>query len=124
MQDLRYYVDVPPGMEKRAVSVEGANKPLLQLLDSINGAFRPGVLTALMGVTGGRFAPARCAPRWDVRVALLGLLSRASAARGVRRLPRGGHETCRMAVHGLLVQLVRRTLSWSRAALQARARPR
>ena len=42
MQDLRYYVDVPAGMEKRAVAVDGVNKPMLQLLDSINGAFRPG----------------------------------------------------------------------------------
>ena len=41
-QDLRYYVDLPAGMEKRAVTVEGVNKPMLQLLDSINGAFRPG----------------------------------------------------------------------------------
>ena len=45
-------MDVPAGMEKRAVNVEGASKPLLQLLDGINGAFRPGILTALMGVTG------------------------------------------------------------------------
>ena len=45
VQDLCYYVDVPPGMEKRAVSVDGVNKPMLQLLDSISGAFRPGMLT-------------------------------------------------------------------------------
>lgn len=33
-------------------SVEGTPKPQLTLLSDINGAFRPGVLTCLMGVSG------------------------------------------------------------------------
>ncbi len=32
--------------------MEGASKPQLVLLSNINGAFRPGVLTCLMGVSG------------------------------------------------------------------------
>ena len=32
--------------------MEGASKPQLTLLTDINGAFRPGVLTCLMGVSG------------------------------------------------------------------------
>lgn len=31
---------------------KGAHKPQLQLLHNITGSFRPGVLTALMGVSG------------------------------------------------------------------------
>ncbi|ESQ52364.1 hypothetical protein EUTSA_v10016144mg [Eutrema salsugineum] len=42
-QDLNYYVDVP---------VEIAAGKKLQLLSDITGAFRPGVLTALMGISG------------------------------------------------------------------------
>ena len=33
-------------------TVEGASKPQLTLLTDITGAFRPGVLTCLMGVSG------------------------------------------------------------------------
>ncbi|KAJ4903780.1 ABC transporter G family member 33 [Raphanus sativus] len=43
-QDLNYYVDVPAEMR-----VQGKK---LQLLSDITGAFRPGVLTALMGISG------------------------------------------------------------------------
>lgn len=35
------------------VMPEGGGKPQLQLLHNITGSFRPGVLTALMGVSGG-----------------------------------------------------------------------
>ncbi|KAL1209986.1 ABC transporter G family member 33 [Cardamine amara subsp. amara] len=46
-QDLSYYVDVPVEMRGK-----GYNEKKLQLLSNITGAFRPGVLTALMGITG------------------------------------------------------------------------
>ncbi|KAG2241799.1 hypothetical protein Bca52824_096361 [Brassica carinata] len=46
-QDLNYYVDVPAEMR-----VQGYNEKKLQLLSDITGAFRPGVLTALMGISG------------------------------------------------------------------------
>ncbi|KAL0775144.1 hypothetical protein Bca101_040296 [Brassica carinata] len=46
-QDLNYYVDVPAEMR-----VQGYNEKKLQLLSGITGAFRPGVLTALMGISG------------------------------------------------------------------------
>ncbi|KAG5396189.1 hypothetical protein IGI04_018003 [Brassica rapa subsp. trilocularis] len=46
-QDLNYYVDVP--MEMRG---QGYTEKKLQLLSNITGAFRPGVLTALMGISG------------------------------------------------------------------------
>ncbi|KAL4353278.1 hypothetical protein GQ457_06G011440 [Hibiscus cannabinus] len=44
---VNYYVDMPSEMKAQGVS---ENK--LQLLREITGAFRPGVLTALMGVSG------------------------------------------------------------------------
>ena len=40
------------GSPAKAVEIEGTKGPQLELLNGINGAFRPGVLTALMGVTG------------------------------------------------------------------------
>ncbi|XP_019054935.1 PREDICTED: pleiotropic drug resistance protein 3-like isoform X1 [Nelumbo nucifera] len=46
-QDVQYYVDVPVEMREH-----GFTEKKLQLLQDITGAFRPGVLTALMGVSG------------------------------------------------------------------------
>ncbi|XWS53454.1 hypothetical protein CRYUN_Cryun10bG0002800 [Craigia yunnanensis] len=46
-QDVQYYVDTPLEMRKR-----GFKQKKLQLLSDITGAFRPGILTALMGVSG------------------------------------------------------------------------
>ncbi|ESQ52363.1 hypothetical protein EUTSA_v10016141mg [Eutrema salsugineum] len=46
-QELNYYVDVP--VEMRG---QGYTEKKLQLLSDITGAFRPGVLTALMGISG------------------------------------------------------------------------
>ncbi|XP_042478945.1 pleiotropic drug resistance protein 3-like [Macadamia integrifolia] len=46
-QDLQYYLDVSLEMRE-----QGITKRKLQLLHDITGAFRPGVLTALMGVSG------------------------------------------------------------------------
>ncbi|KAJ4721526.1 Pleiotropic drug resistance ABC transporter [Melia azedarach] len=46
-QDVQYYIDTPLEMKKR-----GFAQTKLQLLSDITGAFRPGILTALMGVTG------------------------------------------------------------------------
>ncbi|CAI9101370.1 OLC1v1038676C1 [Oldenlandia corymbosa var. corymbosa] len=46
-QDLQYYVDAP-----LAVKEHGTPQKRLQLLHDITGTFRPGVLTALMGVSG------------------------------------------------------------------------
>ncbi|KAJ4721730.1 Pleiotropic drug resistance transporter [Melia azedarach] len=46
-QDVQYYIDTPLEMRKR-----GFSQQKLQLLSDITGAFRPGILTALMGVTG------------------------------------------------------------------------
>ncbi|KAJ0092905.1 hypothetical protein Patl1_24753 [Pistacia atlantica] len=46
-QDVQYYVDAPQEMKKR-----GFEEKKLQLLSDITGAFRPGILTALMGVSG------------------------------------------------------------------------
>ncbi|KAI3468322.1 hypothetical protein Pfo_024985 [Paulownia fortunei] len=45
--DIRYSVDMPPEMK-----AQGATEDKLELLKGISGAFRPGVLTALMGVSG------------------------------------------------------------------------
>ncbi|KAF8101841.1 hypothetical protein N665_0201s0154 [Sinapis alba] len=45
-QDLNYYVDVP------VMRGQGYTEKKLQLLSNITGAFRPGVLTALMGISG------------------------------------------------------------------------
>lgn len=44
---MRYYIDTPLEMRER-----GFSEKKLQLLDGVTGAFRPGVLTALMGVSG------------------------------------------------------------------------
>ncbi|KAJ4823600.1 hypothetical protein Tsubulata_026479 [Turnera subulata] len=46
-QDVQYYVDTPSEMRKR-----GFPEKKLKLLSDITGAFRPGILTALMGVSG------------------------------------------------------------------------
>ncbi|OIW00175.1 hypothetical protein TanjilG_29165 [Lupinus angustifolius] len=46
-KDVQYFVDTPPEMRKH-----GSNEKKLQLLRDITGAFRPGILTALMGVSG------------------------------------------------------------------------
>ncbi|QCD80127.1 ATP-binding cassette [Vigna unguiculata] len=46
-KDVQYFVDIPPEMKKH-----GSEEKRLQLLRDITGAFRPGVLTALMGVSG------------------------------------------------------------------------
>ncbi|PKI43082.1 hypothetical protein CRG98_036561 [Punica granatum] len=46
-KNVQYYVDTPPEMMAR-----GFKEKKLQLLCDITGAFRPGVLTALMGVSG------------------------------------------------------------------------
>lgn len=44
---VNYYVDMPPEMKE-----QGVTEDRLQLLRQVTGAFRPGVLTALMGVSG------------------------------------------------------------------------
>nr|CAD1840726.1 unnamed protein product [Ananas comosus var. bracteatus] len=44
---INYFVDMPAGMAKY-----GITEKRLQLLRDVSGAFRPGVLTALMGITG------------------------------------------------------------------------
>ncbi|KAL1544434.1 Pleiotropic drug resistance protein 2 [Salvia divinorum] len=44
---VNYYVDMPAGMKKT-----GIEETRLQLLRDVSGAFRPGVLTALVGVSG------------------------------------------------------------------------
>lgn len=45
--DVSYYVDMPAEMKSAEVT-----ESKLQLLTKITGAFRPGVLTALVGVSG------------------------------------------------------------------------
>ncbi|XP_024534219.1 ABC transporter G family member 37 isoform X1 [Selaginella moellendorffii] len=45
--NVNYYVDMPPEMLK-----QGVTESRLQLLHDISSSFRPGVLTALMGVSG------------------------------------------------------------------------
>ncbi|XP_061340292.1 ABC transporter G family member 39-like isoform X2 [Gastrolobium bilobum] len=44
---INYYVDMPAEMKS-----EGINEDRLQLLHDVSGAFKPGILTALMGVSG------------------------------------------------------------------------
>lgn len=44
---VNYYVDMPAEMKS-----QGVEETRLQLLQDVSGAFRPGVLTALMGVSG------------------------------------------------------------------------
>ncbi|KAH7438824.1 hypothetical protein KP509_04G032700 [Ceratopteris richardii] len=46
-QNVCYYVDMPPEMRK-----EGVKGERLQLLRNVSGAFRPRILTALLGVSG------------------------------------------------------------------------
>eukprot|EP00253_Pinus_taeda_P009158 PITA_09158 len=46
-EDVNYFVDMPPEMKD-----QGVTEHRLQLLRDVTGAFRPGVLTALMGVSG------------------------------------------------------------------------
>ncbi|XP_030477545.1 pleiotropic drug resistance protein 3-like isoform X2 [Syzygium oleosum] len=46
-KDVQYYIDTPVEMRE-----QGFAQKRLQLLSDITGAFRPGVLTALMGVSG------------------------------------------------------------------------
>lgn len=46
-RDLQYFVDMPAEMKAL-----GATEKRFQLLNDITGAFRPGVLTALMGISG------------------------------------------------------------------------
>ncbi|GAB2225413.1 hypothetical protein Droror1_Dr00006205 [Drosera rotundifolia] len=45
--EIRYSIDMPKEMRKR-----GVVEDRLELLNGVSGAFRPGVLTALMGVSG------------------------------------------------------------------------
>ncbi|XP_076904316.1 ABC transporter G family member 35-like [Bidens hawaiensis] len=45
--EMNYYVDMPSEMRE-----QGVTETRLQLLRNVTGAFRPGVLTALMGVSG------------------------------------------------------------------------
>ncbi|KAK1295578.1 Pleiotropic drug resistance protein 3 [Acorus calamus] len=45
--DVQYFIDTPQEMKE-----EGFMEKRLQLLSNITGAFRPGILTALMGVSG------------------------------------------------------------------------
>lgn len=40
------------GMDAPGEKVEGCSKPQLMLLNDISGAFKPGVLTCLMGTSG------------------------------------------------------------------------
>ncbi|GLJ44148.1 hypothetical protein SUGI_0920890 [Cryptomeria japonica] len=44
---VNYYVDMPPEMKQ-----QGITEDRLQLLRDVSGAFRPGILTALVGVSG------------------------------------------------------------------------
>ncbi|KAJ4757004.1 ABC transporter G family member 36 [Rhynchospora pubera] len=46
-EDIKYSVDMPPAMK-----AQGETADRLMLLKGVSGSFRPGVLTALMGVTG------------------------------------------------------------------------
>ncbi|KAJ4749154.1 ABC transporter G family member 36 [Rhynchospora pubera] len=46
-EDMKYSVDMPPAMR-----AQGETADKLMLLKGVSGSFRPGVLTALMGVTG------------------------------------------------------------------------
>ncbi|XP_078433671.1 ABC transporter G family member 34-like isoform X2 [Wolffia australiana] len=46
-KNINYFVDMPPAMKKH-----GIEETRLQLLCDVSGAFRPGILTALMGVSG------------------------------------------------------------------------
>ncbi|KAJ3694173.1 hypothetical protein LUZ60_009653 [Juncus effusus] len=45
--NINYYIDVPPELK-----AQGITEDKLQLLLNVTGAFRPGILTALVGVSG------------------------------------------------------------------------
>ncbi|MHA4801771.1 hypothetical protein ACX0E5_16205, partial [Enterococcus faecium] len=47
IDEIRYAVDMPQEMK-----AQGITEDRLELLKGVSGSFRPGVLTALMGVTG------------------------------------------------------------------------
>ena len=51
---VHYWVNCPPDMQNRGLpNVNEKNgKQMLELLRGISGAFRPGVMTCLMGVSG------------------------------------------------------------------------
>ncbi|CAK0759197.1 hypothetical protein CVIRNUC_002679 [Coccomyxa viridis] len=49
---MYYSVDMPSGHQGEGEHVAGASRPQLTLLSDISGAFRPGRLTCLMGVSG------------------------------------------------------------------------
>ncbi|KAF6262511.1 ATP-binding cassette transporter [Scenedesmus sp. NREL 46B-D3] len=51
-KDISYYVDMPAGAQASDDGSVRGGKAQLQLLHGITGSFRPGVLTALMGVSG------------------------------------------------------------------------
>ena len=53
-QDVHYWVNCPPDMQGRDLpNVNEKNgKQMLELLRGISGAFRPGFMTCLMGVSG------------------------------------------------------------------------
>ncbi|KAL6780792.1 hypothetical protein ACKKBF_B11655 [Auxenochlorella protothecoides x Auxenochlorella symbiontica] len=53
-KDVSYSVPLPKGMDPGTADVpaQGPHKDALRLLSGINGIFRPGVLTALMGASG------------------------------------------------------------------------
>ncbi|KAK9797350.1 hypothetical protein WJX73_000657 [Symbiochloris irregularis] len=51
--DVHYWVPCPPDLDHSLPSVMDKNgKPMLELLRGISGAFRPGFMTCLMGVSG------------------------------------------------------------------------
>ncbi|KAF6261001.1 ATP-binding cassette transporter [Scenedesmus sp. NREL 46B-D3] len=51
-RDICYYVDAPGAAKSKGDKAKGGAATQLPLLHDITGAFRPGVLTALMGVSG------------------------------------------------------------------------
>ncbi|KAK1313458.1 ABC transporter G family member 36 [Acorus calamus] len=67
--DVKYYVDMPQEMKD-----QGVTEDRLQLLRGITGAFRPGVLTALMGVSGaGKDNSDGCVGRNSFQTTLMAL---------------------------------------------------
>ncbi|KAK9854775.1 hypothetical protein WJX84_003723 [Apatococcus fuscideae] len=51
-QDIHYFVDVPKAAQKTPGVTQEDGKAMLEILKGISGAFRPGILTSLMGVSG------------------------------------------------------------------------